>query len=442
MQTSLPPMLARRGMSLLRLSQDEWENLEESRTRGSRFSMTFPHAIASSSTRESLVLISVEGDFPTLRVGLIRSRQAVSTFDTRVVFDLVRQIKPDSLAALLEPLKTTTLRSAAIGLEFDEQQFRKISPKLGRRLFDDVTSAPENQPAIQIIMAHIRKPSAYIDARATQQDAVNLALKTFGVIDGATTVSLPGGQTAIAAIRLQEDAVIEHDARSIENWELAGSDVTGRAVFEKRDQRLEVITANKRPLEELFGVDLIYFNQFQNALVMVQYKMMEPQARQSRRVDLGPMSYTETDEAEWLVPIDRQFTDEIERMTRFDRDLAPAGAYRLNSGAFFVKLVKRYGPTNGAGILLSLGHLQHLIESGEATGKRNGLRISYSALNGHYLRSDAFVELVRSGYIGTRDATTDHFQALIEATLSGGRSLVAAIHSATGARATERTAAE
>ncbi|MGO9769309.1 MAG: hypothetical protein ACLPSW_07090 [Roseiarcus sp.] len=50
------------------------------------------------------------------------------------------------------------------------------------------------------------------------------------------------------------------------------------------------------------------------------------------------------------------------------------------------------------------------------------------------LRSDPFVELVRSGYIGTRGATTDHLQGLIDAALTDGRAVVAAIQTAMAER--------
>ena len=52
--------------------------------------MTFPHDIAHAGKRDSLALIAIVGAEPGLRVGVIRSVQATSTFDSRVVFDLVR----------------------------------------------------------------------------------------------------------------------------------------------------------------------------------------------------------------------------------------------------------------------------------------------------------------------------------------------------------------
>jgi len=52
---------------------------------------------------------------------------------------------------------------------------------------------------------------------------------------------------------------------------------------------------------------------------------------------------------------------------------------------------------------------------------------SYNSLQGHYLRGEAFVELIRSGYVGTRGATTDHLRELIEAAVNGERAVVAAV---------------
>jgi hypothetical protein len=104
----------------------------------------------------------------------------------------------------------------------------------------------------------------------------------------ATALALGQRQTALAGARLQEDTVIEHDARWIPGWTMDSSDVTGRAVFTQGREELQVFTANKQPLEQLFGVDLIYLNETRRSIVMVQYKMMEPLARTKRRFDTKP----------------------------------------------------------------------------------------------------------------------------------------------------------
>jgi len=280
-------LLTSRGLSILRLDVDDWEHILETRRGGGRFSLTFSHDIAKGGRKQSLVLVIVDTPIPSLRLGWIRSIQSVSTFDSRIVFENVREIWPHDLEALLLPLASTTLNTAVTILRRASDQLMRVSPKLGKRLIRDLASIPKNATAMQLFLGQLKRPTHYRDAKASQQDAVELALKAFGLISGAKSVYLPQ-ETALAGVKLLEDAVIEHDARAIEGWRLAESDVTGRAIFEKSGEQLEVITANKRPLETLLGVDLIYFNQLQKSLVMVQYKMMEPQERGRRNRCSGP----------------------------------------------------------------------------------------------------------------------------------------------------------
>lgn len=276
-------VLVRRGLSLLRLNGTEWMELEATRLSGARFSLTFPHSVARSGRPETLVLISIGGEAPDLRVGLIRSIQASATLDSRVVFDLIRPVDPGSLEALVAGVTVATLRTGAKKLAKGTAGFQSVSNKLGEQLITLIAAAPANAPVLQRILAEVGRPKHYENARALQEDAVYLALKAFGATDGATTVVLPGADTAIGTVRLLEDAVIEHDARWIPGWRLTDSDLTGKAVFARRGEQLEVFTANKRPLEKLFGVDLIYLSKARGALVMVQYKMMEPAERKTRR---------------------------------------------------------------------------------------------------------------------------------------------------------------
>lgn len=416
--------LARRGLSLLRLDAEQWQAIADTRRGGRRFSLTFPHEQARVARPMSFCLIAAEEKLPRLRVGLVRSIAASATFDSRVVFDLVQPVDPSSLEALLGTIEARSLLAGVRKLREGMETFTAVSPKLADAIIGVLAEDPDNGPALQVIAAVANQPIRYVDARGLEQNAIELALKVFGASDGAVELALPGDVlSGLAGVRLQEDAVIEHDARWMPGWQLAGSDLKGRALFRRGSEELEVFTANKRPLEELFGVDLIYFNRMRGALVMVQYKMMD--AVGTRR------GLSNEEEKEWLVPIDGQFKDEMARMQRFDCDLAVDGPYRLNPGAFFFKFVKRNAATGSAGILMSFGHLHHLLQEGGAHGPRGGLRLSYGALDGHYLRSEAFVELVRSGYVGTRGATTAHMETLIDAALNGGRAVVAAMQTAT-----------
>lgn len=406
--------LAKRGVTLLRLNSRQWQSISETRQGGTRFSLTFPHEVAREAHSKSFVLIAVSGDVPSSHVAFVTSVQATATFDTRVAFDGCQPIQPSSINELLNAIQEPALRNGARNLTLSDAPLRAISAKLGARIIRDVASISENTVALDRIIARLDQPRRFDNARALQQDALNLALRAFGINEGASDVFLDG-DSALGRIRLQEDTIIAHDGRWLPGWRFDQSDLTGRAIFRKRDAELEVFTANKLPLERLFGVDLIYLNEKRGSLVLVQYKMMDALARSG------------SEDPEWLVAIDRQFEEELDRMDRFDRDLSDGRPYRLNSGPFFFKLMKRDAAANSAGILLSKGHLDQLLAYGELRGPRGGLRISFQALDGHYLQGEAFVELVRSGYIGSRGATTTHMRSLIEAALIGGRAVVAAI---------------
>ena len=421
--------LSRKGIALLRPTDEEWNAILITREAGRRFSLHFPHQDAKAARRGGLVLISSAGADDTLRIGRVRSINATATLDSRVVIDLVHPVEPATLDSLAATIQAAGTRVPYGRLKSHGPRLERMSKKLGDLLVDVLAQKTANAPALLRILAHMREPTRFEDARALQRDAVSLAIRAFGSDNAASSLMLPGSATAVATVRLQEDAVIEHDARWIPGWSLTDSDLTGRATFEKRGSKLDIFTANKRPLEQLFGVDLIYFNEARGALVMVQYKMLEPQVS-IRRVTTDPLGGVEPDDEEWFVRIDDQFEDEVERMRRFDRDLDPQGPYRLHAGAFFFKLVRRHASAESAGMVLSLGHLDHLKFDGALYGPKGGLRISYQTLDGHYLRSTAFVELIRSGYIGSRGATTDHLQALIRTSLEGGKAVVAGIQRA------------
>jgi hypothetical protein len=434
-------IIARHGISRLRLSVTQWEAIAATRRGTRRFSLTFPHEVARSGRRGGLALIELfaesEDDVAelagggfSLLVGRIRSIGATATLDSRVALDQVLPVFPALDHLLLLDIAEPQLRSHAAALAGDTTEYRPVSERLGERILELLNAEPDNTPALQRILAEHERERRFTSARALQQDAVSLALKAFGATDEAAAIALPGRDTALATVPLREDAVIEHDARWVPGWDFVDSDLTGRATFMRQGQRLDIWTANHRPLETLLGVDLIYLNEGRGALVMVQYKMMEPQPRRRETVEHDGWTFGRLDEPEWLVRIDDQFREEVARMERFDRDLAPAGDYRLHPGAFFFKLVKRNAAVTTSGILVSLGHLQHLAERGDLEGPRGGLRINYRQLDGHYLRGEGFVELVRSGYVGTRGATTDHLLALMQATLSEDRAVVTAIQSA------------
>ena len=136
--------------------------------------------------------------------------------------------------------------------------------------------------------------------------------------------------------------------RDLPGFDLISADVTGRAVFQKRDERLVIYTANKLPLEQMLGVDLIYINETRGNIVMVQYKMLEEDKQ-------------DHDNRDWIFRPDQQLRDEIERMKLpgFKGELSD---YRLSSNPFYFKFVKRkIVDDSHQSFIVSLEHLNQIL---------------------------------------------------------------------------------
>ena len=75
----------------------------------------------------------------------------------------------------------------------------------------------------------------------------------------------------IAQVRLREDSMIINDLSNIPGFDLIKSTKYSSSVFENDKTRLTVLLANRLPLEELLGTDLIYFNE--DALLWFNIKL-------------------------------------------------------------------------------------------------------------------------------------------------------------------------
>ena len=176
-------------------------------------------------------------------------------------------------------------------------------------------------------------------------------------------------------------------------------------------------TANRRPLEQVFGVDLIYVNAAKRNVVMVQYKMLERMQRAGK--------------TDWVYRPEKQFRDEVKRMRMFAADELPrVGEYRINDEVFYLKFVKRDAAMGRAPIIMPMDHFERWEQNPASRGPRGGFRLSYDALGGSYLRQESFLGLIRAGYIGAYAEAASAFTTLIDAILQDGKGVVAAIQAA------------
>jgi hypothetical protein len=229
---------------------------------------------------------------------------------------------------------------------------------------------------------------------------------------------LPGAQ-------VREDAMLLADFSTVPGFE-AIDEVThyGSKVFEKAENpavRLTVIMANRLPLEQQTGADLIYFNEAYRSFVMVQYKAME--RRDSR--------------AEFRWQAGDQFVQEIERMDALLAELNkiqsgndPDG-YRFSDNPFFIKFCPRVvlNPDDMGlfkGIYLPLDLWKRAEAAGRLKGSKGGNVLTFDNV-GRRINNSEFVGLVSGSWVGTSIEQSAILRTLIREVLASGKTVTFAI---------------
>lgn len=400
---------------LARFDKELSDALHETRQGFEHLTIVRPHAVFHDFKVPTLCIIEVaERNGPRCYLGAITRKKPVSTFDTRLTIKKLRSISPSSLAVLPDQLSQKRQNKLLTQRIPEGSGFVMLSSKLSSAIVDLLAQDKANHSALELalaLMPNLRKLSAEAWA---QEDAIALALDVFGIRSGVApqSVALKTGATSgvgLLGAYLYEDNVVHADATSLPGFERVAQDVTGRAVFEKGDERLVIYTANKLPLETMLGVDLIYVNETRGNIVMIQYKMLKEEKGK-----------------DWTFRPDKQFNAEIARMK-----IPPAEGikndYRLHPGPFFFKFVKRKVVNDSQqAFLLSLDHVIQVMNSSQSTGKKGGVRMSYQRLDGTYLREADVIGLIRSGYVGTHRVQTEALSVLIDEVARGNRALVLA----------------
>jgi hypothetical protein len=186
--------------------------------------------------------------------------------------------------------------------------------------------------------------------------------------------------------------------------------------------RLTVIMANRLPLEQQTGADLIYYNEMYRSFVMVQYKAME----------LGK------DGPEFRWRDNDQFADEIGRMdallvqlSNVPADDAHPEGYRFCNNPFFLKFCPRviFNPDDKGlfkGIYLPLDLWKRLHASGRLKGPKGANMLSFENV-GRRINNSEFVGLIANSWVGTTIGQSAVLEQVIRAVLQSGKTVTFAV---------------
>ncbi len=278
---------------------------------------------------------------------------------------------------------------------------------------------------------------ASLGGLAAQKLAVSTALTLAGLSRDALQEWDPGQESRPASFLdglprtyLREDAMVINDLSKLPGYELIRSCSPGIAVFEAPLVRLTVVLANRLPLEEQTGTDLVYFNERFRSFVMVQYKAMEREAN----------------EAVFRLP-DSQLDLEIDRMRKLRDKLQSCppssgkDGYRLSNSPFFLKLCPRivFDPDDVGlipGMYLPLDYWSVLSTDPSIKGPKGGSAVSYRNV-GRYFNNTEFVTMVSKAWVGTTVEQSAVLETLIRSVLESGKALVLGVKTESQSRLPE-----
>lgn len=310
-------------------------------------------------------------------------------------------LPPKSFEALIQAVSELAPETSAILKKYSESRIKRIA------------ALPERSR----------------EALGEQKEAVATALSIAGIDRDELLgwdVNGNGGATSfldgLEQTRLREDPMIVNDLMKFPGHEVLKSTPFNSVVFENEQSKLTVILANRLPLEEQLGTDLIYYNETFSCFLMIQYKAMEQ----------------EGDEAVYRYP-NENLTKEIKRMNLVLAELkkctpnTQADGFRLSENPFFLKICPRivFDPDNVGlvkGMYLPLEYWKLLELHPTMVGPRGGKHVSYRNVR-RYLDNSAFITITAGGWVGTNIEQSKVLEVAIRSTLESGRAVVFAVNS-------------
>ena len=388
---------------------------------------------------------------------LVRRGRRVATQKHQIRFSNFVQFEPaiilnqfhESLRSQIKPYSIHS--SSGIG--------RRVPPETWQKLLAVVKQLkPEKVPELnKLDQLRQQQPDLFnkqgFKTIVHERDAVNLALRMAG-FDQSELLNWNYSEGELAPflqglpkVTLKEDQMINQDAKVFGDWASTREYQVGATLFQHGEERLTVINVNRHKIEETLGVDLLYYSHKYKSYVMVQYKRMTKED--------GKLCYR---------PNDKSYRCEIQRMHDFDRGFQidkhqttldgrnsqklllgeitgftgfqkssrscypvqnqgdlfldqhfgiahTLDEYRLHSGVFYFKLcpAEIFEPTSTdmiSGIYLPLDYWDILVDSSNIFGPKKGKHITFENV-GRYFNNTFFVELVKTGWIGSMVSAKD-----------------------------------
>jgi hypothetical protein len=308
---------------------------------------------------------------------------------------------------------------------------RKLNLGIAEALIDHLSS---EDPSVTIWLAQVfgesrTFPSQVEQSRVEAKDAVQLAAQLAEIeLPEDAFVSPPAEtedetllQTLLNAgyeLDLEEE-LLPLDLQRFDGKLVGNQRAASVTVFtDKWDKtKLVVMSVNKKPIELVLGVDLLYWDRIHDSFTFIQYKRLEKVT--SQRPSGG---------SEWAYLRKGEIEKQLELMPIGKDSSAMAADWRAFGTPFWFKFVRGDAGSVLDGKTLKGMHMPAdwlrlaMKEDTFKSGPRGGFRITYD--NAKYLGRTAFTQLISRGFVGTAGARSKAFKRVLR---SKDRELIIAV---------------
>jgi hypothetical protein len=350
----------------------------------------------------------------------------------------LRRLNLEDIKVMSEPLSiTAVIEKVPIRVKgWVKERFQNgglLTPKSFEAVVDAIRElSPETRPILDLYSSEraerVKRLSPGVRrAFAFQKEAVAAALSITGLSREPLQQWTPESVTepvsfieGLREARAREDAMVINDLINLPGYDLIKKMLYNAAVFQGDSERLTVILANRQPLEQLLGTDLIYFNETYKSFVMVQYKAMEKEKG-----------------GECFRLPNQQLAEEISRMDKVLTELKKCDSndicdgFRLNDNPFFLKLCYRtvFQPDDIGlfpGMYIPIDYWRILENDPSVIGPRGGRKVTYENV-GRYFTNTDFISMVAKSWVGTTVKQSGVLKTAIRHTLEAGKAVALAI---------------
>lgn len=183
---------------VVQLDENDSARLTESKYGFNEFTMVRSHDMLSGIKTPTACLVF--GSLPHHKdgaaahgyLGIVSSRGPITTLDTRIKIRRAVRIEPNKVKGLIALLGSDP-HAGRLLKKLESEPVAVLSPKLSSTLIKALAGIPANQGPMRAVTESLHSPRHYTNFSAVQEDAVQTALKAFGLSASERRVSRKKG---------------------------------------------------------------------------------------------------------------------------------------------------------------------------------------------------------------------------------------------------------